>query len=179
MTLTPKARPSTSLTVSEMPSSATEPLGAMKRARSGGTWKRKRRESPSGSIATISASPSTWPETMCPPSSSPSFSGRSRLTREPGRQPQRGAMSVSAEASTTNQPRPSLWRPVSMAVRHTPEQAMEAPIAMVGIIAAGDGDARVAARLDGKHFADVADDAGEHDLRSFRSFARSRQSGTA
>src|SRR5690606_33230585 len=36
ITLTPKSRPSTSFTVKETPSSATDPLGATKRARSSG-----------------------------------------------------------------------------------------------------------------------------------------------
>ena len=65
--------------------------------------------SPSGCSATISARPSTWPETMWPPSSSPSRSARSRLTRRPSRPGGRGrggrwcCATVSAEMSTSNQ----------------------------------------------------------------------------
>ena len=47
MILTPKRAPSTSLTVSEMPSTATEPFEAMKRASDCGASKTKRQEAPS------------------------------------------------------------------------------------------------------------------------------------
>ncbi len=62
---------------------------------------------------------------MCPPSSSPTRSARSRLTRVPGCQvPSTVLDRVSAEASTANQSGPS-----STTVRQQPEQAMEAPMA--------------------------------------------------
>ncbi len=83
MMLTPKRVPSTSLTVSETPSSATEPLGAMKRARIRRRLNVMRMDSPSGVTLTTSAMPSTWPVTMWPPSSSPTCIGRSRLTGRP------------------------------------------------------------------------------------------------
>ena len=47
--------------VQEMPSTATEPVEAMKRARSGGASKTKRTLPPSGVIETIFPIPSTWP----------------------------------------------------------------------------------------------------------------------
>ena len=53
MMLTPKVFPSTSFTVSEVPSSATDPFGAMKRASEFGISNRKRRKSPSGAIAVM------------------------------------------------------------------------------------------------------------------------------
>ena len=66
---------------------------------------------------------------MCPPSSSPTRSGRSRLIRVPGRQlPSVVFDSVSAEASTANQSAPT-----STAVRQQPAQAIEAPIGIGGI----------------------------------------------
>ena len=58
---TPKRLPSTSLTVREMPSMATEPLEATKRASSAGASKTKRMLPPSGVIDTIVPTPSTWP----------------------------------------------------------------------------------------------------------------------
>ena len=48
MMFTPKRLPSTSFTVSEMPSTAIEPLGAMKRASSAGASNTKRTLPPSG-----------------------------------------------------------------------------------------------------------------------------------
>ncbi len=133
---TPNSAPSTSFTVSDVPASATEPLGAMKRASSVGARKRNRVLSPSGVIATISATPSTWPETICPPISSPSLSARSRLIRSPtlqARRPRRIAVfeTLSAETSTSNQAPPPEAAPRSTTVRHTPSQAIEAPMAMV------------------------------------------------
>src|SRR5579871_3159549 len=126
MMLTPNAAPSTSLTVSETPSTVIDPLEAMKRASSGGARKPKRRLAPSGLRSRISPTPSTWPATMWPPSSSPSFRGRSRLTGLPGRQaPMVVRDRVSAEASTANQP-----GSLSTTERQTPLQAMEAPWAI-------------------------------------------------
>ena len=57
--------------------------------------------------ATMSATPSTWPETIWPPSSSPIFSERSRLSFVPGPHvPAVVRASVSAAASTSNQQPP-------------------------------------------------------------------------
>eukprot|EP01036_Dinobryon_divergens_P044684 gene44683-59640_t len=53
ITFTPKQFPSTSLTVSEMPSIATDPLAATKRASSGGASNTKRTLPPSGVMETI------------------------------------------------------------------------------------------------------------------------------
>src|SRR4029077_15984728 len=80
MILTPNVVPSTSLTVSDTPSTAMEPLGAINRANASGALKRNRKLSPSGRRSIASPTPSTWPKTRWPPSSSPSFNGRSRLT---------------------------------------------------------------------------------------------------
>ena len=130
--LTPNSRPSTSLTVSEVPFSATDPLGAMKRASSGGARKETRVLCPSSRKPTSSARPSTWPVTMCPPSSSPARSGRSRLTSRPGSQEPSAVFDiVSADTSASNQPSAP-----SATVRQTPSQAMEAPAAEASIGAA-------------------------------------------
>ena len=77
-----------------------------------------------------SATPSTWPATMWPPSSSPTFIARSRLSRVPVFQsPAVVIRSVSAAASTETAVRlPSL--PVSTTVRQTPECEIDAPMAM-------------------------------------------------
>ena len=65
---------------------------------------------------------------------------------------------VSAETSTANQS-----GPLSTTVRHTPEQAIDAPRSIAGgVVAGGDRDAQVAALLDARDRADVGDDAGEH-----------------
>jgi hypothetical protein len=61
MMFTPKRLPSTSFTVSEMPSTATEPLEAMKRARSAGASNTKRTLPPPASSTRSCPTPSTWP----------------------------------------------------------------------------------------------------------------------
>ena len=83
MMVTAKRSAPASLTVSEMPSTATEPLTASMGASAAGTAISSRWQSPSGSIAAISPTASTWPNTRWPPSSSPSRSDRSRLTARP------------------------------------------------------------------------------------------------
>src|SRR6185437_15463841 len=80
---------------------------------------------PSARRSTISATASTWPETRCPPSSSPAFSARSRLIPVPTRQSLSVERArVSAEAWTANQSAPR-----SITVRQTPAQATDAPSA--------------------------------------------------
>src|SRR4029079_12269585 len=61
MMFTPKRLPSTSFTVSEIPSTAIEPLEAMKRASSPGASNTKRTLPPSDAIDAIRPTPSTWP----------------------------------------------------------------------------------------------------------------------
>ena len=102
--LTPKVSSVTSLTVNDTPSTATLPLTAMKRARSRGRGSASGWSRVPAVADSASPTPSTWPETRCPPSSSPSRSERSRLTRVPTRQrPSVVLLSVSAEASAANQ----------------------------------------------------------------------------
>lgn len=118
------------LTVSEMPSTAIEPLTAISGARLAGTATSRRCDSPTGSSAVISPIASTWPNTMWPPISSPIRSERSRLTLSPSRQrPTVVTSRVAPEASTANQP-----SPLSTAVKQMPEVAIEPPS---GISASG------------------------------------------
>ena len=122
----PNSTPSTSFTVNDVPLSATDPLGAMNFANSSGARNVTRVLSPSSLIFTISATPSTCPDTMCPPSSSPTFSARSRFKRLPSPQsPTFVAPTVSAEISTSNQFCGS--RPKAITVKQTPLQAIDAP----------------------------------------------------
>ena len=120
-----------------------------------------------GVADSASPTPSTWPETRWPPSSSPTRSERSRLTAcRPASVPSVVLLSVSAEASTANQSAPT-----STAVRQQPEQAIEAPIAIAAV--SGQGAAidqphvrAVAEGRDGADGAECGDDAGEHSGRS-------------
>src|SRR5581483_6262705 len=82
--LTPKSSSPTSFTVREMPSRAIEPLGAMKGISALGALTVRRMLPPSCRRSTIAPTPSTWPLTRWPPSSSPILRARSRLTRVPG-----------------------------------------------------------------------------------------------
>ncbi len=80
----------TSFTVSEVPFSATDPLRATNRARSSGARKVTRVLSPSRRNAITSATPSTCPDTICPPSSSPTLQRALQvqpLARRPARRP--------------------------------------------------------------------------------------------
>ena len=125
----PKSVPSTSFTVSEVPFRQTEPLLATNPARAWGARKVTRRLSPSGLVAITRARPSTWPDTMCPPNSSPTFSARSRLTRRRAVQsPMVVFDRVSPDTCTSNQPTPR-----ATAVRQAPSQAMEAPMSMPAV----------------------------------------------
>src|SRR5262245_4630115 len=110
-------------TVSETPSTASEPLCATKRASPAGSAIVARRPSPSGTLAVTTPTPSTWPCTRCPPSRSPSLSERSRLTRVPDRQsPSVVSPSVSGTASTANPAGVT-----SSTVRQHPEHARLSP----------------------------------------------------
>src|SRR3546814_3213648 len=74
----PPGRSSNVFTVRETPSTAIDPLGARNGASSAPASISTPCESPSGATAAILPTPSTWPVTMWPPSSSPTFSARSR-----------------------------------------------------------------------------------------------------
>src|ERR1700721_1907697 len=91
-------------------------------ARAAGNSNPHRVEPFSGVADSVFANPSTWPETRCPPSSSPSLSEVSRLSLVPSCQfPSVVRESVSAETSTANQSGPA-----STTVRQQPEQPIEA-----------------------------------------------------
>src|SRR6266478_4147735 len=114
---------SSSLTVSEVPSSAIEPFETTSGASPWGSRSSIRTPSPSPVRRTSSPTPSTWPRTRCPPRRSPSASGRSRLTRSPAfRSPRVVLSNVSALTSAVKRSPLS-----STAVRHTPSTAMLAP----------------------------------------------------
>ena len=99
MMLTPKLAPSTSFTVSDTPLTAMLPLGATKRAKRRGSSNSQRVEPFSGVAESTFASPSTWPETICPPSSSPRRSEPSRLIRF-------RRASFPASSATASRPKP-------------------------------------------------------------------------
>jgi len=99
-------------------------LEACKRCSGAGARMRRRCEPPSGVTDTTSPTPSTWPETMWPPSSSPSLAARSRLTGSPAAHWPRVVLArVSPDTSTANQP-----NPFSTTVRQQPEWEIEAPM---------------------------------------------------
>ncbi|MNE79627.1 hypothetical protein D3C80_1761310 [compost metagenome] len=106
-----------------------EPLGAIKRCRGAGASITMRCDPPSGVMETTSPRPSTWPETIWPPSSSPSLAARSRLTRVFSTQsPSLVLDRVSPETSTANQP-----SPFSVTVRQQPAWLIEAPRSMLAV----------------------------------------------
>ncbi len=111
------------MTVREIPSRATEPFSAINAFSRSSTAITSLCESPSASISCKLASPSTWPDTICPPSSSPSLRAGSRFICVPICQPDSVVRaSVSADTSTKK-----LSVVVSTTVRHTPEHAIDAP----------------------------------------------------
>ena len=127
MISTEKVSPSTALTVSETPSSATEPLGAMKRASSCGARKRKARHV--GHV--LARNDGGEPVDMAGDQMAAEFVAQfERALQIDARTVPPAAdvvtASVSAAASAANQMRPSS-SPVSTTVRQTPEQATEAP----------------------------------------------------
>src|SRR5690606_16085876 len=111
-------------TVSDMPSSAMEPLGAMKCFKLCGARIFKRCDPPSGVMLSKTARPSTWPETRCPPSSSPILSEGSRLIFVPTCHVSRLVFErLSAETSTVK-----FFPSFSTTVKQQPEQQMDAPM---------------------------------------------------
>ncbi|KFB71096.1 MAG: hypothetical protein AW09_003777 [Candidatus Accumulibacter phosphatis] len=117
-----KAAPSTELVVRLTPSTLIEPLRAMYLARFSGARISSRRLSPTGSKRSTSPTPSTWPETRCPPRRSARRSAFSRLTGPGAARPTVHA-SDSGETSTKKQ-----LSCLSTTVRQTPLQAIESPI---------------------------------------------------
>ena len=81
MMLTPKRLPCDLVHRERTPSSATEPLVATAASKSPARRTRSARNRPPAAARRSSATASTWPETICPPSSSPALSARSRLMR--------------------------------------------------------------------------------------------------
>ena len=104
MIFTPKIFPETLLTVRETPSKATEPFSEIKSFKSSGTSNSNLLLSPSTFVEVIFATPSTCPDTIWPPSSSPSFNALSVLILVPTpHSPMVVRSNVSADASTANQ----------------------------------------------------------------------------
>ena len=165
MISTEKLSFSTSLTVSETPSSATDPLAAMKRA---SPCRRAQHEACHFRHVLARdhlASPSTWPLTICPPSSSPALSARSRLiagARPPtsGRgQPQGFRRRIDGEPGAPALLAGANHRKANAGTgdRGPVEQSARG-------IAAGDLHAMqvVGARPDAAHLADIGDNACKH-----------------
>src|SRR5262249_21200286 len=167
MISTAKVSPATSLTVSDTPSSATDPFGAMKWESCAGERTVNRAMSVKSSRAITLARPSAWPATTCPPSSSPSLSGRSRLMCVPFCQtPAVVARSVSAAPSPAD-PEPGAGALLARRAHGHGDAAAGdrgADGDRVRIIAAGDleTDEALRARLDRNHLANVGHDAGKH-----------------
>ena len=95
------------MTVKDVPFRAIEPFGAMNLANWSGALNRNRWEAPSGSMAVITPTPSTCPDTRWPPSSSassPRAGSRKPWTR---RKPSSGDLSgrVLIQKETTTEPR--------------------------------------------------------------------------
>ena len=171
MISTENVSPSTALTVSETPSSATEPLAAMKRASSAGARSTKRAMSVKSSRATTLASPSTWPATRWPPSSSPSLSGRSRLTlRAVAPAADRGQRQRLGRGVDREPGAAALFAGADDGHAHARAGHRGAVDQFGARIGAGDGEAAqiIGARLDRPHFAEIGDDAGEHQRRSLQ-----------
>ena len=105
---------------------ATDPFRTISAASSAGNFTVNQYASPSCLMSSIVAVPSTCPCTKWPPSLAPAASERSRLTDVPGVHP---AIVVTRAVSGETSIRTS--RPAALTtVRHTPAQAMEAPMAI-------------------------------------------------
>ena len=165
MISTENVSPATSFTVSETPSSATEPLAAMKRASAAGARNTSRAMSSRSSRSTSSAMPSTWPATIWPPSSSPIL--ERALEVEPG------AVAPRPDGGDGERLGGGIGRKPGAAVLlagadHREAHAVAGDRGAVGdagaVIAAGDLQAPqiVGTRMDRDHLADIGDDAGEH-----------------
>ncbi len=123
MRLTPKVEPSTSLTVRLTPSMATEPLRATYLAKCSGTVIFTRVERASTTREATLATPSTCPDTRCPPNASPALSDGSRFTAEPtASSPSVVTESVSRETSAAKA-RSRIW----VTVRQQPCTQMLSP----------------------------------------------------
>ena len=157
---------STVFTVSDTPSSVTEPFAAMKRASSRVVRSSNRAMSGRSSRATMVAMPSACPATMWPPSSSPIFSARSRLSRVPDAPMLRRGHGQRLGGGIDLEP--------GLALRHARRNHREADAIAGDRRAVGDGRLIVAAgdaqpvqlplrrRRQSDDLADIGDNAGEH-----------------
>ena len=164
MMFTPKVSPSTALTVNDTPSTATLPFTAMKRARACGTRKRQRVEPFSGVADSAVPTPSTWPETIWPPSSSPIRSERSRFTRVPGCQLAQGRAGQGFRRGIGGKPVRPEFRG-GQAAAGAGDGGADGDSAGIRP-GRGDDQAHVLAAADRRDAADGAqggDDAGEHE----------------
>ena len=175
-----KRSPSTSFTVSETPSSATEPFFAMKRdsARGASTQNLDMLVSSNGRPSAIAEIVARYDARdaidMAGDDMAAEFIADLQCAfeidaRSAGPCSDRVTASVSAAASTSKIVRaPSLA--TATTVRHTPEQAIEAPRAMPsGSYEQARQAAQFAARRHRDDFAHIGDDAGEHQsTRAYR-----------
>ena len=118
-----------------------------------------RRESPTGSTATTAPTPSTWPVTIWPPGSSPTLSARSRLSPLPSAHRPRRGPALSLGRDVDREPAIAFVDDGEADARAGDRRA---EIDAGHVVAAGDPDAQVAARLDGLDPADIGDDPGGH-----------------
>src|SRR5262249_31511301 len=122
MTAIEKSRARRDATVRLTPSSETDPFSTTKRESPGGIEKRYVQEFRAAATERRPDTPSTCPRTKWPESRSPHASALSRLTGSPlRRSPSVERWRVSPERSATKR------FPVSIAVRQTPEMAMDSP----------------------------------------------------
>ena len=138
MTSTEKTSSWTVLTVSDVPSRQTLPFSAMKRDNDRGARTSNRAVGPQGSSQavirvrrTMVATPSTWPVTIWPPSSSPILSERSRFTRVPGPHSPRVVRGRAFRLLHRLEPGPVVARAERDHRQAWPPQAMEAPSVIV------------------------------------------------
>ena len=136
---------------------------AVQRPRARGSVKRC--EPPSGATDSTSPTPSTWPETMWPPSSSPAFARALEIDRAADA----SSRPASSSPGSRRRPRRRTSRsPLSTTVRQQPAWLIEAPMSMLATVVGGlDLEPAVAVGVaHGAHAADVGDDPGEHQTRS-------------
>ena len=118
-------------------------------------------EPPSGDVDD-NANASTWPVTMWPPSSSPTLSGRSRLSRAPSRHRFGGGAGQGFARNIDREPVVAL---VDDRQAHARAGDRGAEVDAAHVIPAADGQPQVAALLGAADGADVGDDPGEHGSR--------------
>ena len=116
-------------------------------------------ESPSGQAPTTSATASTWPVTIWPPSSSPRRSARSRLSLRALAPAIGGGLRDRLARDVDGEPVLAL---VDDGQAHAGAGDGGAEVDPVEIVARADDQPQVAALLGAAHGADVGDDPGEH-----------------